>query len=338
MKNKFIELTEIGKSHLADEDVNVEDLKENEAIIQADYSMISAGTELSRAFALKKGFKYPVRPGYCMVGTILDKGSSLDVEIGDKVFAGCPHGLINRWSVNNKTQGNLMFKLPKGIDLKSATIINLGLVALQGVNLTNVKVGDKVAIFGLGNIGIIAALIFQKMGCEVIGLDPMEYRCNLAIEMGLKHVSFNTDQLKVINDFTNGEGCDIVVDVTGVASAIVNQINAVRRYGQFVLLGSPRQSFECDITPFLNRIHMYNIKVLGAFNQTSPALPVEGSNNSVKQNFDRICSLIMDSTIDVNKLITRVIDPKECEKAYYDLMYNKNEVNCIVYDWTKYHK
>lgn len=338
MESKYVELTAIGKSHLASEDVNIENLKANEAIIQADYSMISAGTELSRAFALKKGFSYPVRPGYCMVGTIVASGSDLDVKKGDKVFAGCPHGLINRWAVNNKTQGNLMFKLPDNIDLKAATMINLGLVALQGVNLPKCKVGDSVAVFGLGNIGIITALMFQKMGCRVIGLDPMAFRCNLALEMGLKAVSSDENQQEVVNKFTNNQGADIVVDVTGIASAIVNQVNCVRRYGQFVLLGSPRQSFECDITPFLNRIHMYNITVLGAFNQTAPALAVEGSNNSVKQNFDRVCDMIADKTIDVEKLITRVDDPSQCEKAYYDLMYNKNEVNCIVFDWSKYQK
>ena len=68
MESKYVELTEKGKSRLASEEIDTSNLKPNEAVIKASYSMISAGTELSRAFAIKKGFSYPVRPGYSTVG------------------------------------------------------------------------------------------------------------------------------------------------------------------------------------------------------------------------------------------------------------------------------
>ena len=336
MKSSYVELYEIGKSRVSEEEIDVSNLKENEVIVEADYSMISAGTELSRAFAIKKGFKYPVRPGYSLVGTVIDKGSNIDVEIGDKVFCGANHASICRYSVNNKTQGNFLLKLPKDIDLKEATAINLCLIAMQGVNISEVKLGDTVAIFGLGNIGILCGLMYQKLGCKVIGLDMVENRCKLALEMGIKFTSSSKDQEQVINEFTNNKGVDIAVDVTGMSPAIVSAINLTKKYGQVVLLGSPRQGYECDITPVLNRIHMKNLKVLGAFNETCPVNNAEGRDDSVYKNFENICELMINKDIDVSKLISKVIDPKECEQAYYDLMYNKDKVNCIVYDWSNY--
>ena len=336
MKSNYVELTEIGKSHVVEEDLDVSNLKPNEAIIKAEYSMISAGTELSRAFAIKKGFKYPVRPGYCMVGTVIQKGSALDVEVGDRVYCGANHASICRFANSGKTQGGFIFKLPEDVDPKEATAINLGLVALQGVNISEVKLGDTVAIFGLGNIGILAGLMYQKLGARVIGLDPMEKRCNLAKEMGIKITSSETDQAAFIKKLTNDKGADICVDVTGASPAIISAISCAKKYGQVVLLGSPRQGYECDITPTLNTIHMKNLKVLGAFNETCPVEVVEGKDDSVHNNFLKVCDMIKNKEIDISKLITRVIDPKDCEKAYYDLMYNKNEVNCIVYDWRNY--
>ena len=333
MKSYYVELTDVGKSRVSEEDLDTSNLKDNEAIIKAEYSMISAGTELSRAFAIKKGFKYPVRPGYCMVGTILEKGKDLNLEIGDKVFSGSNHASITRFANSGKTQGGSIFKLPDGIDLKDATAINLCLIAIQGVNLSEVKLGDTVAIFGLGNIGIIAGLMYQKLGCKVIGFDPVEERCKLAKDMGIENVSSNLNQLQVVSDYTNGKGADICVDVTGFSPAIITAIGCAKKYGQVVLLGSPRQAYECDVTPALNAIHMKNLKVIGAFNETCPVESVEGSDSSVHKNFDTVCKMIMNKDIDVSKLISRVIDPRDCEKAYYDLMYNKNEVNCIVYDW-----
>ena len=336
MKSTYVELVDIGKSRIVEEELDTNDLKPNEAIIKAEYSMISAGTELSRAFAIKKGFKYPVRPGYCMVGTVIEKGEDLDLEVGDKVFSGSNHASITRYSNSGKTQGGSIFKLPNGIDLKEATAINLCLIAIQGVNLSEVKLGDTVAIFGLGNIGIIVGLMYQKLGCKVIGLDPVESRCLLAKEMGIKNVSSNVNQKEVIDEITKSKGADICVDVTGASPAIINAIACSKKYGQVILLGSPRQGYECDITPTLNAIHMKNLKVIGAFNESCPVENTEGRDDSVHNNFNKVCEMIMNKDIDVNKLISKVIDPKDCEQAYYDLMYNKDKVNCIVYDWRNY--
>jgi len=335
MKSYFVELTDIGKSHLNNEKINTDDLQDNEAIIKSEYSLISAGTELSRAFALKQGFKYPVRPGYSTVGKIIAKGKDIKADIGDRVFASSPHASITRWSNTAKTQGAHVYKLPEGIDPKEATSINLGLVALQGVNMSQIKLGYKVGIFGLGNIGIMAGLMYQKLGCKVVGFDVVENRCVLAEKMGLKNTC-SRDYETFIDSFTDNEGFDITVDVTGLSSVIIDCVKYTRRYGQVILLGSPRQAYETDVTPLLSNIHMKNLQVIGAFNQSAPVNPVEGSNNSVERNFAIVCDLIMNKDIDVSKLISKVIDPKDCQQAYYDLMYNKDKVNCIIFDWNNY--
>lgn len=336
MESKYVELTEKGKSRLASEEIDTSNLKPNEALIKASYSMISAGTELSRAFAIKKGFSYPVRPGYSTVGRVVEKGEGLDVNVGDKVFVNCPHASLVRWSDAHTVQGNGIYKIPQEIDDIQATAINLCLVAIQGVNLANIKIGDTVAIFGLGNIGIISALMYKKMGARVIGLDYVEHRCELAKQMGIEIVSSDENQVGVINSLTNNKGADICVDATGIAPAIISAINSTKPYGQVILLGSPRQGYECDITPVLSGIHMKNLKVIGAFNKTAPYQAVEGSDNSLLKNLDNVCKMIINKDIDISKLVSSVVDPADCEKAYYDLMYNKDKATCIVFDWTKY--
>ena len=336
MKSYYVELTEVGKSRLSLEEINTDNLKANEVLVKASYSMISAGTELSRAFAIKKGFSYPVRPGYSLVGKVLDKGNDIDVQIGDKVFINSPHASLVRWDETFTTQGHGIYKIPQEIDEKQATALNLCLVALQGVNLCDVKIGDTVVIYGLGNIGIITALLFKKLGAKVVGIDFVESRCELARSLGIENIYSGDKQEEYINNFTNNKGADICVDVTGISKAIISAINTTKQYGQVVLLGSPRQGYECDITPVFNRLHMKNIKLIGAFNQTTPIKKVEGSDNSVEKNINTICNMIINKELNIEMLINKVIDPKECEKAYYDLMYNKDKVNCIVFDWNNY--
>ena len=335
MESYFVELTGIGESHLNKEEISGNKLSFDEALIQCEYSLISAGTELSRAYALKKGFSYPVRPGYCGVGRILKKGAGIKAKIADRVFFNAPHASLVRWKTSNSVQGPLIMKLDEDIDPLEATFINLMFVALQGVNLTDIKLGDRVAVFGLGNIGILCALMYQKAGCEVIGIDPMEHRCALAREMGLKHTAHES-ALSAIDLFTNKEGVDIAVDASGLSEVIVECIKACGKYGQVLLLGSPRISYEGDLTSIFSLIHMKDLKIIGGFNQTIPVEAGDGSKDCLERNF-RICQdLLRNKDIDVKKLITKVIDPKDCQKAYEELMYHKNEVNGIVYDWHNY--
>ena len=334
MESFFVELTDIGRSHVNTEEIE-EELQDDEALIKTEYTMISAGTELSRAYALKKGFKYPVRPGYCAVGKVIKAGKDLDVKKGDRVFFNAPHASLVKWKTSDSVQGPLIKKLDEDIDPIDATAMNLMLVALQGVNLSEVKLGYKVAVFGLGNIGILTALMYQKMGCKVIGVDPVKERCDLAKDMGLKYTLFR-DKEEVLQDFAGADGFDITADVTGLSKVIEDCITYCGKYGQVVLLGSPRVSYEGDLTAVFSKIHMKDLKILGAFNETIPVKAVPGSKNSMDRNFAVCESLLKDKSIDVRKLISRIIDPQDCEKAYEDLMYHKDKANCIVFDWRAY--
>lgn len=335
MKSYYVKLTDIGHSELAAEEINIEDLSDNEAIISSEYSLISAGTELSRAYGLKKGFSYPVRPGYSLVGTVIKKGKDIEAEIGERVFANAPHASIVRWKNEDDVQGPLILRLPSGLDPKAATFINLGLVALQGVNLSEVKAGFKVGVFGLGSIGILTAMIYKKLGCRVIGFDPVESRCRLAEELGLEN-TISSDYQEKISELTEDKGFDICVDASGLSNVIIDCINYTKRYGQVILLGSPRVSFECDITPVFSAIHMKDLKVIGAFNNTVPVKVQNGSDDSMMRNFEIICDLFINGDIRVEKLISSLCDPKECEKAYYNLMYDKENYSSIIFDWSAY--
>ena len=335
MKSYFVELTGIGKSHLNTEEIDTENIADDEALIKAEYSLISAGTELSRAYAIKKGFSYPVRPGYSMVGKIVKTGKDLDFKEGERVFCNAPHASLVKWKTGEDVQGPIIVKLDEDIDPVEATAMNLMLVALQGVNLTQVKTGDLVGVYGQGNIGILTALIYQKLGCTVVGIDPVKQRRLLAEKMGLRYTAYE-DKKELIEKLSNGSGFDITVDVTGLSNVIIDCISDVKRCGQVLLLGSPRQSCECDITPVFSMIHMKDLKVLGGFNRTVTVHPSDGKDDCMERNFRIGQELIRNRDIDIRKLVTSIIDPQDCEKAYEDLMFHKEKENGIIYDWNKY--
>ena len=301
-------------------------------------TLISAGTELSRVYAIKQGFSYPVYPGYTAIGKIIAKGKGLDnLKINDRVFYSGPHASINRYNHVGTTQGNKIMKIDPRLSDKQACLIQMGLIAMNAVTACKGKLTDTVAVYGLGTIGLITALLLQKEGMRVIGFDPVESRCHVAKEAGLLEVSSVSPdkQVEVLKEMTHNQGSDISVDVSGISGAIMNAILGSAKHGQVILLGSPRASFTTDITPILNAIHMKMLEVKGAFNELNPYPTTEGTRRSVLRDFETIQNLILDNTLDADKIISHIITPDQIMEAYHGLRYEKELWHCVAIDWKK---
>lgn len=338
MLSKYIEITGIGEARCASETIDASNLRADEAIIEAEASMISAGTELSRVFAIKKGFSYPVRPGYSAVGIVRAKSDGLpDIALGDRVFYTGPHASICRFRRGNVTQGPMIFRLPNGIAPLHGALITCGLVAMSGVCAAEVKPGDCAALFGLGSIGLFAARMLQRMGVRVIAFDTVAARCETAKALGIKesHPCEAQGQLETLMGATGGRGADIVVDVTGSAAAIMTAIGCAATYGQVILLGTPRADHTANVTPAFNAIHMRMLRVIGAFNSLYPPQPAEGQRISVARNFQTVCEMLCDGGVDAARMISHVIAPDAIQEAYHGLMYDRDHYDCAVIDWTR---
>jgi len=325
-----------GRAEVIDEELDTTNLQPYEAIIQAEATMISAGTELSRVFEIQKGFSYPVRPGYSAVGKLLAKGEGLtDLQVGDRVFYTGPHTSVCRFSRGKRTQGPMIFKLPEGIGAQEGTLITLGLVALSGINSVEVRLGDRIGVFGMGMIGLLAALMLKKLGAEVVAIDPVVERCAQAQQMGIAHIVDCPPEEQLAQIQARFGGLDAAVDVTGAARAIETAILTCKKYGQVALLGTPRASCTLDVTPMLNAIHMRMLRVTGAFNSLEPVFESEGMRLNVARNFETVCNMILSRELPVSWLITHVIEPGEAERAYHGLMFEPDLYHCVVIDWGK---
>ena len=82
------------KEDVVIEETPLEPLLNGECRIQTAYSLISAGTELSRVFRLKEGISYPAYPGYCSTGIVLESGID-GFQAGDHVLFSGPHASLH---------------------------------------------------------------------------------------------------------------------------------------------------------------------------------------------------------------------------------------------------
>ncbi len=333
MNNSYIAITGLQKAEVLNEEI-AETAGCQQALLKCRCSLISTGTELSRYCATKKGFTYPVRPGYSAVGTIIAKGEGLDdFAIGQRVFYSGAHQQYCLLTQQNRKQGSHIFALPSALSDTEAALANLGMIAMSGVNACTVKLGDKAVVFGLGTIGLLTALLLQLNGAAVLGLDPVVHRCALGEQMGLKHVSSQADQAAAVAEFTGCKGADIVVDATGLAAVIATAVAAAGRYSQLILLGSPRAACTGDLTALLSGIHMKNITVTGAFNNLETVAPAEGSRLSGQRDCAVFCQYLLDKRIDGSKLISHIISPSEIDTAYQGLVNQPQVYQTVVINW-----
>ena len=137
---------------------------------------------------------------------------------------------------------NLVVKVPNGCNLQDAASVTLGSIAMQGIRRADSKLGEIVAIVGLGLVGQIANQLLKIAGCRVIGFDLQKSRVELAKELGLDwgFVTSAVDIQKEVFNLTDGHGVDSTV-ITASApdnDIIVQQaMEITRKKGKVVIVG-----------------------------------------------------------------------------------------------------
>lgn len=338
MDSRNIKIVAKGEAVCIKEPLEYAPLGADEVLVRNEASIISTGTELSRAFGIKKGITYPVYPGYASIGRVVEVGDSvIDINKGDRVMYSGAH---KEWQTCKMGDSSLemLVKIGAQPDSIRAALLHIGLISMNGILPADVKLGDTVCVFGLGTVGLIAALLYQISGARVLGIDTVENRAVHARSAGLQNaISADGDnQLAAVQEFFGStKGVDIAVDASGQSAAIKTAVLSAGQNGQVVLLGSPRSEHVCDITPMLNHIHMKMLTVIGAFNGRFSFYTKEGDRQCIRRNIDTISRLMESRALDADKIISHVIAPEEIMSAYDGLFYRPEEYHCVVIDWAR---
>ena len=108
---------------------------------------------------------------------------------------------------------NLITKVPENVVLEEAAFATLGSIAMQGVRLSGVQIGESVAVLGLGLIGLLTTQILKAAGAVVIAYDPKKSQTDLAAKMGADHITNEKESLHNI--------CSMVSDKYGVDKVLI---------------------------------------------------------------------------------------------------------------------
>jgi L-iditol 2-dehydrogenase len=161
-----------------------------------------------------------------------------------------------------------LIKVPEGVSMEEAAMTEPAAVALHAARRAEVGLGESVAVFGLGPIGLMLAQWLQAMGAGPVALfDVVEKKLDLARDLGFEHV-FNSREVnpaQAVEELTGGRGAHVTFEAAGVPPTLLAALQSVRRGGRVVMLGNP----SADVTipaDLISKLMRREVAILGTWN------------------------------------------------------------------------
>ncbi|WP_345306128.1 bi-domain-containing oxidoreductase [Candidatus Villigracilis saccharophilus] len=330
-------------------------------LVEVAYSLISTGTELSSVQSsgqslVKKALEQPEKIrklwdhlrsqgiqktiakvqgqldlasplGYSCSGIVIQVGKDItDIRPGDRV-ACAGAGIANHAEIVLVPR-NLTVKVPDGCTLQDAASMTLGAIAMQGVRRADLRLGEVVAVIGLGLLGQITVQLLKAAGCKVIGVDLSERRVSLAKHLGAD-AAFCPTEINIINEIrhmTGDHGVDAtIITAASTGNALVQQaMEITRKKGRVVIVGavglglnrSPFYEKEID---FLISCSYGPGRYDDQYEKKGADYPFAYVRWTENRNMQEYLHLVTDGKVQLSRILEREYELSDVSKAYEEL-------------------
>lgn len=265
----------------------------------------------------------PLPLGYCNVGKVVAVGRGVtEFQVGDRVASNGNHAEYVC------VPQNLVAKVPDNVSDDEAAFTVIGSIGLEGIRLLKPELGETIVVVGLGLIGLIVAQLLRANGCRVVGVEFDQAKLDLAAQWGIIPVNptKGDDQVKVVEELTNGIGADGVI-ITASAhddSIIHNACLMSRKRGRIVLVGVIGLNMRRD--DFYKKELSFQVSCSygpGRYDEDYENkgidYPLPFVRWTEKRNFETILMAIENGGLDVDSLISEVVDLEDYNQIYGDM-------------------
>jgi S-(hydroxymethyl)glutathione dehydrogenase/alcohol dehydrogenase len=313
-------------------ELDIPPLKPGQVLVEVAYSG-ACGTQVMEVHGFKGEDRWlPHCLGHEGSGTVLDVGSAVTkVKPGDQVVLSWikgsgveAGGTVYNWDGKHVNAGgittfqrhtvaseNRLTVIPERLPMDVAVLLGCAVPTGMGAvfNVTQVKAGESVAVFGTGGIGLSACLGAAFSGAiPVIGVDPNASRRELAMKYGATHVidPMSADVIAQINELVPG-GVDVAIEATGIPEVMDQAVNSTRMQGgRAVVIGNARIGQKLSVDPTV-------------FNHGKSLMGTWGGNSVPDRDYLRFARLLGSGRFPVNALFSKPYGLNEANAAIHDL-------------------
>lgn len=274
---------------------------------------------LATVDAIRNKLDQPVPLGYCNVGTILQGSPDHGFYKGDRVVSNGKHAEVVSVPVN------LCAKVPPGVSDEEAAFTVLGAIALQGIRLAAPAIGETVAVFGMGLVGLLTVQLLRAQGCRVIGFDFAADRLSLARTFGAQthDLSLAQDPVPAALEYSRGRGVDAVLITASTSSnePVHYAAQMSRKRGRIVLVGqagleiSRDDFYEKELTFQVSCSYgpgRYDV----AYEEKGIDYPVGFVRWTEQRNFEAVLDMLADRRLHIQPLVSHRFAISAAQEAY----------------------
>lgn len=327
----------------------------DQVLARTEFSLISSGTELSTiaktpvelvkqtiadpwmreavkatVFAAglpqtaRRVWQEMVRPreiGYSGAGRVLAVGERVEgLREGDPIaFASVGHAELVAPYINH------VVPLPDAVRAEHAAFVTVGGIVIQALRRADLRFGEIVAVYGLGLLGQLCAMIAKAAGCVVIGIDIDDRRVRLARTCGADFALNPTlgDLTQEVSRLTGKHGVDAtIICASSRSDEIVNtSMDITRKQGRVVIVGYVK----LNIHPKGFLYKEIDLRYSRAYGPGSYHLPYERGRVDYpfgyvrwteRRNLGEFVRLLASKAIDVQPLISQVYQLTDAQAAF----------------------
>jgi polar amino acid transport system substrate-binding protein len=261
--------------------------------------------------------------GYSAAGTVVAAGDeATGFRAGDRV-ACAGLGYASHADVLAVPK-NLCVRLPDKVSFDAAAFATVGAIALQGVRLAELTLGESVVVIGLGLIGQLTVQLLNAQGCRVFGIDLDQEKIALARRLGAESGGApGPDTIKQVLEWSRGRGADAVLITAGTSSnepiELAGEIS--RAKGRVIAVGAV--GLNIPRKPYYDRELTFKISMSYGPGRYDPEYEERGHDYpfgyvrwTEGRNIEAFLDFLASGRVDVEALTTHRFTIEEGERAY----------------------
>lgn len=277
----------------------------------------------------------PLPLGYCNVGKVIAIGEGVsEFKVGDRVASNGGHAQFV------SIPKNLVASIPDNVTDEQAAFTVIGSIGLQGIRLLEPTLGETIVVTGLGLIGLLTAQLLKANGCNVIGIDFDQSKLDLAEKWGITTINpaKGDDPVKTVMSLTGDVGADgVIITASTKSNDVISQAAQMsRKRGRIILVGV--------IGLNLSRAEFYekelNFQVScsygpGRYDENyenrGQDYPLPFVRWTEQRNFETMLNAISKKHIEVDPMITEIIDLENYQDIYGEIGNSKAIASILNY-------
>ena len=303
--------------------------KPGEALMRVKASGV-CGSDVPRVFE-KGTYHFPTIPGHEFAGEIIEADDPILIGRRAAVFpllpcrecAACEMGVYAQCERYNyfgsRCDGAFaeyisvpvwnLVPMPEGLSWDEAAMCEPAAVAVHALRQARIDIGDTVAVFGAGSIGLMLAQWAVAWGAQrAILIDIDESKLAFARNLGWSHCINSTreDPTEIIRRLTDGRGADVAVEGAGVSQTLEQCLKSVKTFGRIIAMGNPADDIHISQKAYWEILRK-QITLKGTWNS---------SYNSQKNDWQTALLGMEKGWIKPTDLITHRFALSECTEAF----------------------